>query len=74
MKKLLALWAFLNNKKTTIGAIMLLIPQALTAFGYVELSGIAQDFINILIQGGIAVTTVGLTHKGAKGITKKLGR
>ena len=69
MTKLLAIWAYLNGKKTTIGAYCLAIVQVSNEF-LVPTFGISGDWFTKIIStltyvGGILVAG-GLLHKGVK--------
>ena len=74
MKKIIALWTFLNGKKTVIGAsIMCFIPylQAFTndfviGIWHLPQPAIMPQIIASLIWIGTALTTVGLVHKAVK--------
>lgn len=66
LKTLKALWDFLSGKKTTIGAILMLIAQVVGMLGYSEWKPVIETLIEILMDAGVITAAVGLTHKAVK--------
>lgn len=72
MKKL---WKFFNNRKTSIGAGLLLAAVVLTKFSEIWIGETPPDWVPKLIEtlqwlGGV-FTGVGLGHKGGKVFSSK---
>jgi len=63
MEHVLKIWTFFNNKKTAIGATCFALSDIATAFAYPD---IAEGLKNL----AYIFTGTGLTHKGAKAVTK----
>lgn len=80
MKKIAAFWKILNGKKTTIGALLMLVPSVLTVLGYGEFSEFAEQIAKLVtgeipIEEGIgiigaALASGGILHK----LLKQLGK
>lgn len=60
------IWEFLNGKKTTIGALLMVAAQALTLLGYGEWANIIKQVSEIIHNLGIGIASVGLGHKAIK--------
>lgn len=73
MNQLQTIWHYLNNKKTTIGAALLLAAMVMQKLAEIWLDNIPPDWLPRLIEtlqwlGGL-MTGVGLSHKGVKTLT-----
>ena len=64
-------WSWLDNKKTTIGAIMFGASQVLNALGKTEAGSVLETLSQILNFGGQGVMYLGLGDKLRKKVVNK---
>jgi len=62
MKKIID---YLNGKKTTIGALILFFVAIPHLENYIQV-----DIIDMITYIGMGLTTIGITHKGIKTVSK----
>jgi len=62
----MTIWNFLNGKKVTIGALIMLLAQVLRMTGRGEWAEIVEQLAGILNNAGLGIVGVGLAHKAVK--------